>query len=147
MDSPARVVQRYKTARWDNAVNGSRFSLLWNKTKWRIEETADGSIIPTTRGFGENLDLVAYEMPQLETVLKKYDTVVTVLPKSILQETQIRTDDSGANVRAKLAQAQVNYLKRAEQELRSDGRIEQADTTLRIIREAAQKLVWKKGKV
>jgi hypothetical protein len=135
---------RRTAARWDNAANGESYSLRWNKTKWQLEETVDGSPIPSLRSPGEGPEMAIYEMPMLRHLLSKFDTTVSPLPTELLREAHFRADARGEDVRKALATAGIEYLKRAERELRDDHRERQADAVKHMLDQVTPKLKWKK---
>jgi hypothetical protein len=132
-----------QAGRWDNAANGMYFTLRWNKAKWRVEEMADGSPIPGSMGFGETVDLVSWEMPQLGALLSKFDTPVHAFPDSIKREARIQVEDKGLEVRRKLAAASNSWLQRASDELKADRSV-YADKVESLVGAFAPKFVWKK---
>jgi hypothetical protein len=142
-----RVVLRHMTAaRWDNSVNGSYFSLRWNKTKWSLEEMLDGSRIPATSNFGEgHAGLVTYEMPQLGALLSKYDTPINAHSDSIRVGAKLQGEDTGPVARQKLITASNEHMKLAIDSLREDGSPD-LNKVIHLAKEFEKKLVWKKIK-
>lgn len=135
---------RRTAARWDNAANGEAYSLRWNKTKWQLEETVDGSPIPSLRTPGEGPEMATYELPMLSHLLSKFDTTISPLPTQLLREAHFRADVRGEVVRKSLVAGCIEYLKRAERELRDDQRERQADAVKHMIDAVTPKLKWKK---
>jgi hypothetical protein len=149
----SRVVLRHLSSSWENSINSTYWTLYWNKSKWHLEERADGLPIPKFKSFEDQLDLLEFESPRLK---KKdlYDiTGGEPSAHEILRRVQLK-DTSGVEARKKILEATKEYLTEILQEdLESDkltrpGSIKsigEAKQELRkLFPKLLSKLVWKK---
>lgn len=144
----ARVAARF-AARWDNAANGTYFSLHWGKTKWQIEESDEP--MSGLRSFTEASKFDTYEMPTLENDLKgnaEY-LLTTVGPETVRGYAKIKADDKGPVAREKILKAYDEVFDALTKQWKEEGdtlsmrKLEQFEKLLPKLR---KKLVWKKVK-
>lgn len=96
---------------WVNSANSHYSDLVWSKTKWHMEELANGEPIPKTRAFGESRDLIVHEMPNLDNFLKsKLAHPVSIDGSTVLRRAGIKVDDRPVVARMKLVDATKEIL-------------------------------------
>lgn len=124
------------------------------KTKWVVQEMADGSPIPGTRNFGESLPLVSYEMNMASL---PFD-ITSFHPAAVIRAGHVQADAPGPQFRAAIVQGHeaiisdyIAYFKddhgHAAQDMHPEERQDKLDDfQRRIVPEVRKKLVWKKAK-
>jgi hypothetical protein len=125
-------------AAWINAINGKFFTVRWDKSKWQVEEMADGSAIPGMVSLTEGSGVVAYQMPILDKLVKsKMGSNYSLDANTVRQFAKLQMDDKGPEARKKLVDAHEVIFKE----------MGEADPTGRfqaLLPELRKKLVWKK---
>lgn len=152
-----RVARRWKLGGFGSGgqINGTYFTLTWTRTKWRIEELADGSPIPKMTTWGEEgPPKVAYEMPNISALSSKFEHFVgTFNPTTILamNPAPMRGNPPGAQARENILAAHEQLIEEIRKSLREDierGERSPADLQYfeRVLPEIKKRLVWKKAR-
>lgn len=142
-----------KQAGWLNAVNGTYFSLYWDKSKFLIEEMPDGSPIPATMSLTEKSNFDRYQLPVLDKVFKKYELlyVISLDATTARRASGLHVEDSGPTARHKLIEGTKSVLQEVLRNLEDEvDKYPQARERLeaykRLLPDLERKLVWKKLK-
>lgn len=132
--------------------NGRYADITVTKTKWIVQEMADGSQIPGTRGFGEKLPLVSYEMKNMESL--PFELAWSAFgPRGIISAGRVQADAPGPQVREAIIkghEATIKGVIEGLQESVKEGSWEAQDKLddfqRHIVPEVRKKLVWKQAK-
>jgi len=134
-----RVAHRHMRAGWINAVNGEFFNLRWDRNKWQLEEMADGSPVPSSVGFMDQKDMVSYQLPILDKLIKtKLGANFSLSENLVRSYAKLRSNDSGKDVRQKLIDAHWSILQDPDVKSSGGGKLEA------LLPDFRKKLVWKK---
>jgi hypothetical protein len=126
------------TAAWINAINSTFFTVRWDKSKWQVEEMADGSAIPGMVSVTEGSGVIAYQMPILDKLVKtKMGNHYSLDANTVRQFAKLHKSDSGSEIRKKIIDAHEVIFKELVEE-DPTGRFQALLPDLR------KKLVWKK---
>lgn len=140
-----RVASVSKEAGWINAMNGTHFTLRWDKKKWEVEEMEDGSPIPTMRGFGGQSGLITHQMPILDAfVWGKFERFLGFDATTILSYAKLHGNDSGEEVRKKLIAANDAVYDAVAKQMKEEGRAYDAERLTGYMPEIRRKLKWKR---
>jgi phenylpyruvate tautomerase PptA (4-oxalocrotonate tautomerase family) len=149
-----RVASRFKdcslrgdkqAARWENAINGTYFTLSWNKKTWQIEESDEP--ISGLRSITEARDLDTYQMPMVDDMIQKaLGPSVSVGQSTVRQYAKLQADDKGPETRAKLVKGYETVFDAIIRDMKSDGDEDRAKKFEDLVPALKKKLVWKKTK-
>lgn len=140
-----KISEYIRQAAWLNAMNATFYSLMWDRSKWEIEEMADGSAVPKFREVGDKHAAISYRMPILDKLIKtKMGPNYSLGPNTIISFAKLHGDDSGAEARKKLVEAHNTIFSNMLKGLKGDSLNEEAAKLEKLIPELRRKLVWKK---
>jgi hypothetical protein len=135
--------------------NAKYTNVIVTKTKWIVQEMADGSPIPGTRDFGDVLPMVSYEMKNMASL--PFEVASAIFhPRQIILAGRLKADYPGPKIREAILRGYEEtidnytaYLKEdhghAAQDMSPMQRQEKlADFQHRIVPEVRKRLGWKK---
>jgi hypothetical protein len=143
-----RVASRYLRGAGWNAMNGTYVTVMWNPSKWRLEEMANGEPIPATTTFGERgPEKVFHEMTTLKSASGN-SALYRLFPsvEAIRVRAHVRTEDKGPEVRQKILNAYKAYFQEVSHSLKTEGDPAEFSAWQKLVPELEHKLVWKKVK-